>query len=302
MPRSVLRLLAATCHPGPTVVVTGLATALAAGCGLPRRRVLLVGATVLSGQLTIGWGNDLVDAGRDRVAGRVDKPLASDPAAARVVRRALGVATGACLLLSGRCGGAAGVVHVVLVVGSGWAYNAGLKRSTASILPYAVAFGGLPHVPHLTRGGPRHGPAPLWQTVAGALLGCSAHLLNVLPDLDDDAATGVRGYPHRWSPASLRAQAVAGLAGAQLAVLAGARPPARPARVAVGLGAALAVGVLGGGGKAPFWCAAGMAVCDVALWAVAGRGCAGGTPPSWAPPPSTAPAAAPSPAGRGEIA
>jgi 4-hydroxybenzoate polyprenyltransferase len=33
--------------------------------------------------------------------------------------------------------------------------------------------------------------------VTGALLGVGAHLLNVLPDLADDEATGVRGLPHR---------------------------------------------------------------------------------------------------------
>ena len=33
--------------------------------------------------------------------------------------------------------------------------------------------------------------------LAGALLGVAAHFANVLPDLDDDVATGVRGLPHR---------------------------------------------------------------------------------------------------------
>jgi 4-hydroxybenzoate polyprenyltransferase len=32
---------------------------------------------------------------------------------------------------------------------------------------------------------------------AGGLLGVGAHLLNVLPDLEDDQLTGVRGLPHR---------------------------------------------------------------------------------------------------------
>ena len=31
----------------------------------------------------------------------------------------------------------------------------------------------------------------------GGLLGVAAHLANVLPDLQDDTATGVRGLPHR---------------------------------------------------------------------------------------------------------
>jgi hypothetical protein len=34
-----------------------------------------------------------------------------------------------------------------------------------------------------------------WAFAAGALLGVAAHFANVLPDLDDDRATGVRGLP-----------------------------------------------------------------------------------------------------------
>ncbi|WP_409483032.1 UbiA family prenyltransferase [Arsenicicoccus dermatophilus] len=267
---STPRLLAATCHLGPTVLVTGLATALAAGRGQPPRRVALISAAVLAGQLTIGWSNDLLDADRDRRAGRLDKPLALDPTARRPVLLALGAAGGACLLLSGRCGGRAGLVHVVLVVGSGWAYNAGLKRSTASILPYAVAFGGLPHVVTLAD---RRDPAPAaaWQTAAGALLGSAAHLLNALPDLRDDAATGVHGYPHRWSERALRAQSAAALAGAQLAVLRGVRLPVIGRVGLAAVAVALSVGVTRGSGEVPFWCAGLMAATDAAVWVAAQR-------------------------------
>ena len=38
---------------------------------------------------------------------------------------------------------------------------------------------------------------PWWAPAAGALLGFGAHFANVLPDLRDDAATGVRGLPQR---------------------------------------------------------------------------------------------------------
>jgi 1,4-dihydroxy-2-naphthoate octaprenyltransferase len=36
-----------------------------------------------------------------------------------------------------------------------------------------------------------------WALVLGALLGVAAHFANVLPDLDDDERTGIRGLPHR---------------------------------------------------------------------------------------------------------
>ena len=38
----------------------------------------------------------------------------------------------------------------------------------------------------------------------GALLGVGAHLLNALPDLADDEATGVRGLPQRLGATAVR--------------------------------------------------------------------------------------------------
>ena len=39
---------------------------------------------------------------------------------------------------------------------------------------------------------------------AAAALGSAAHFVNVLPDLADDAATGVHGLPHRLGPLASR--------------------------------------------------------------------------------------------------
>ena len=66
-----------SCHPEPTVAVTAMITALAATAGHRVGGVVLIGLAVLSGQLTIGWLNDLVDAERDRAVGRSDKPIAA---------------------------------------------------------------------------------------------------------------------------------------------------------------------------------------------------------------------------------
>src|SRR5665647_2949905 len=59
----------------------------------------------------------------------------------------------------------------------------------------AVAFGMLPAVATLSASPPRWPAA--WALTAGGLLGVVAHLANVLPDLGDDVATGIRGLPHR---------------------------------------------------------------------------------------------------------
>ncbi len=190
-----VRGLALACHPGPTLAVSVFTALLAWSAGLTLGRGLLVTAAVLTGQLSIGWCNDLVDARRDRAVGRTDKPLAAGDVAEPVVRAACGAAVGACVVLSLACGWASGLVHLVLGVASGWAYNLWFKRTVLSPLPYAVAFGALPAVVTLALPTPVWPPA--WVLVAGALLGVGAHLLNVLPDLADDEATGVRGLPHR---------------------------------------------------------------------------------------------------------
>jgi 4-hydroxybenzoate polyprenyltransferase len=76
------------------------------------------------------------------------------------------------------------------------------------VLPYAVSFGALPAFVVLALPG---APAPpAWQVAGGALLGAGAHFANVLPDLADDARTGVRGLPHRLG-ATGSAVAAAGL-------------------------------------------------------------------------------------------
>src|SRR4051812_43108477 len=73
-------------HLGPSLAVTCGVALLAVGQALPPGRVAVVTAAVLAGQLTIGWGNDLLDADRDGGVGRADKPLASGELAPAVVR------------------------------------------------------------------------------------------------------------------------------------------------------------------------------------------------------------------------
>ncbi|WP_374971004.1 UbiA family prenyltransferase [Terrabacter sp. BE26] len=193
--RGTGRGLVRACHPGPTLAVTVLTALLAWSAGHTPARGLLVTAAVLTGQLSIGWSNDLVDVRRDRAVGRPDKPVAAGEVSETVVRAACGVALVACVGLSLACGWRSALVHLVLGVASGWAYNLWFKRTPLSPLPYAVAFAALPAVVTLALPSPAWPPG--WVLVTGALLGVGAHLLNVLPDLADDEATGVRGLPHR---------------------------------------------------------------------------------------------------------
>jgi len=215
--------LALACHPAPTVAVTALTAGLAALAGLPWGTGLLVVGAVFTGQLSIGWSNDALDAARDRVAGRTDKPVAAGRVPRRTVAAAAGVALVLTVVLSLALGLLPGLAALT-VVACGWAYNLGLKGTWFSFVPYALAFGLLPAVATLPLPG---SPWPAgWAMLAGALLGVAAHLLNVLPDLDDDLATGVRGLPHRLGR---RTTAVLGpvlLVIASTVIIAG--PPGRP--------------------------------------------------------------------------
>ncbi|WP_345036537.1 UbiA family prenyltransferase [Georgenia daeguensis] len=256
--------LVRACHPAPTAAVTVLATLAAVVAGHAPGGVVLVALAVLAGQLTIGWSNDLVDAARDRAVGRADKPVATGELPVPVLRGALLAASVACVVASALLGVAAGLTHLVLLVGSGWAYNLWLKRTVLSWLPYVVAFGSLPAVVWLALDPPARPPA--WMVAVGALLGLGAHLVNVLPDLADDAATGVRGLPHRLGARATGILAVAALtAGSAVALLAPAGRTGPWAWVLLAAAAGLAVGAILRGGRAPFRAALVIAVVDVVV-------------------------------------
>ncbi|MEO6957426.1 MAG: UbiA family prenyltransferase [Antricoccus sp.] len=193
--RLTLQALLLSAHPGPSLAVTVLSILLAIGAGLPPATIVVLGAAIALGQLTIGWVNDLIDSDRDKSAGRTDKPVAAGLLSIRMVWMALVIAAVGCVGLSALLGWRSASVHLLLLVGGGQVYNIWLKSTVWSWLPYLVAFGSLPSIVDLA--GPTAKLAPWWMTVTAAVLGVAAHLLNALGDLDIDARTGVRGLPHR---------------------------------------------------------------------------------------------------------
>jgi 4-hydroxybenzoate polyprenyltransferase len=193
-PLAGARALALATHLGPTVAVTTVATLLAVSAGVPGGRVVLVALAVLAGQASIGWSNDWLDADRDRAVARADKPVVQGAVRPARLRSLALVAAALAVVLSLALGVVPGLLLLVLVA-SGWAYNAGLKRTAASVLPYVTGFGALPA--GVVAAAPGTPIAPWWLVTAGGALGAAAHLANVAPDLEDDLATGVRGLPHR---------------------------------------------------------------------------------------------------------
>jgi 4-hydroxybenzoate polyprenyltransferase len=231
----MLRSLIGSCHPQPVVAVTLVAVLLAVGTGRSTFGVAAVGIAVLSGQLAVGWHNDWFDAERDEQAGRRDKPLATGGLRRETVGVAWGVALVACIPLSLLSGWKAALAHLA-GVGLALGYNIRLKSSVWSWVPYALAFALL--AAFIALGRRPDAVPPWWALLAGALLGVGAHLANTVPDLELDAATGVRGLPHILGRNLSVASAATLLLAASALVAFG---PGRPGWIVVGLGAAVVV-------------------------------------------------------------
>lgn len=263
------RALIVAGHPGPCLAITAMATLLTVQAG-PRAAVLaLVVPAMLAGQLSIGWSNDAFDAGRDAAAGRTDKPVATGAVSRRAVWIAAGTALLVALALSLAIGPVTAAVNALLI-GAGWAYNAGLKSTPASGLMYLAGFAPIPAFATSTL--PGH-PVPVWAvTAAAGAVGLGAHFANVLPDLAGDRITGVRGLPQRVAarcgPAGVRAGALVLLLAASVLLVLVSRPARRGIALA-GLAVATVLAVIGAraSGRRPFLAAIGIAGVDVLLFA-----------------------------------
>ncbi|WP_422737252.1 UbiA family prenyltransferase [Micromonospora sp. WMMD729] len=214
MSSRVLGLVRAS-HPEPAAAVTTVSGLLAWGVGHPPTGIASVVLAVLASQLAVGWTNDALDAERDATVGRTDKPVAAGAVGRRGTAWAAAVAALACPLLALTTNPRAALWLTVALV-SALLYDWPLKATVLSVVPYAVSFGALPGFIVLAL--PGEPTPPLWLLTAAACLGAGAHFANVLPDLADDARTGVRGLPHRLGAAGSRA-AAAGLLLAATAVL-----------------------------------------------------------------------------------
>lgn len=194
-----LRGLVRLVHPFPsalvaaTVALMGLAAAWPAPRGL---RLLATGGAMLLVQFWVGVVNDLRDRDLD-AATKPWKPLVSGrvrlaharalagalPAGAAALVVPLGAAP--TLLLSG----------VALALS---AYNAGLKRSRWSWLPYVAFFPLIPAYAWAAAGRPLADLALAYPI--GALLGVGVHLANAVPDLEGDSAHGAGGAVQALGP------------------------------------------------------------------------------------------------------
>jgi 4-hydroxybenzoate polyprenyltransferase len=273
--RAAVALLRAA-HPEPAIAVTAVAGLLALAVGHRPATAALMAAVVAASQLAVGWANDAIDAPRDAAVGRTGKPIVAGTVGRRTVAVGAGTAAAGTVLLALPLPPPATLAAVVALAG-GLAYNWPLKLTPLSALPYAVSFAALPAFVVLAL------PAtpPLWLLATGGLLGAGAHFANVLPDLADDASTGVRGLPHRLGGAGSALAAGGLLLAATLLLAAG--PPGPPSWPG-GLALLVAVAALATGwyadrrataaGRRPvalFRAFQAVALVDVALLLLAGR-------------------------------
>ncbi len=276
MLRTIVALAKST-HPVPSLAVTGIVVILGIGVGLEPWRLALLGAVVLSNQFSVGLSNDWLDADRDRAVGRHDKPVAQGLVSARLARTSAFALAGLSIALSFGLGWRAAVALGVFLV-CGWSYNLWLKSTVYSVEPYIIGFGSLPLA--VTLALPTPEVASVWAVLAAALLGVAAHFANVLPDLDDDAATGVSGLPHRVGRRTTGVIIAGALVGASGSIVFGLGPPT-PALVAVAVvGTILAVViailvVTNRRPRAVFALILFIALVDVVLIAVSGAGVRG---------------------------
>lgn len=217
MPRTLVALLMST-HPVPGIAVTAITVILGLGTGLDPWRALVLGVAMLMGQSSVGLSNDWIDAERDRAVGRTDKPVAAGRISPAAVRTTAFITAALAIALTIPLGWLATAVHVVFIF-SAWAYNLGLKSTPASVLPYVVSFGLLPVLVTLSL--PEAALPSGWAIAAGSLLGIAAHIANVLPDLDDDRATEVRGLPHRMGQRASALVIAVSLAAASCSIVLG---------------------------------------------------------------------------------
>lgn len=187
------RGLVQACHFGPTLIVS----AIAVGFGTYywwEGPAYVIAFTVATGQLVVGWSNDLYDYKDDLAHNRKNKPLVSGLITSQYLQKWLRFMVPFSFLanLLGPLGVKGGLVYM-LGVACGVAYNFYFKFSALSPLPYAIAFAALPSSIAISK----EVTPPLWMLLGGAIFGMAAHFINVIKDMDEDHASGIQGLPQR---------------------------------------------------------------------------------------------------------
>jgi len=185
--------LAQASHFGPSLLVTALSYFFAQLYWQPGS-ALIIALGFFSGQLIVGWSNDLIDYADDLSHQRMNKPLVAGLITRKYLQSWLAVMIPVALVINlfgplGFLGGGLSIFAILWALG----YNFYFKFNIFSPLPYAVAFAILPSCMAYSK----DKTPPLWMILGGAFLGIAAHFINVIKDMDQDHASGIKGLPQR---------------------------------------------------------------------------------------------------------
>jgi 4-hydroxybenzoate polyprenyltransferase len=188
-----LRGLLKASHFGPTLIVTSISFGFAVHYWW-EGPAYVIAFGVFTGQLVVGWSNDLYDFDDDLRHQRTNKPLVSGLITKQYLEKWLRAMVPFSFVanLLGPLGIRGGLVYM-LGIACGVAYNFYFKFSALSPLPYAIAFAALPSSIAISK----DVTPPLWMWLGGALLGMAAHFINVLKDMKEDHVSGIKGLPQR---------------------------------------------------------------------------------------------------------
>jgi 4-hydroxybenzoate polyprenyltransferase len=188
-----LKGLLKAAHFGPTLIVTAISFAFATHYWW-EGPAYVIAFGVFTGQLVVGWSNDLYDFDDDLKHQRTKKPLVSGLITKQYLQKWLRFMLPFSFIanLLGPLGIKGGSVYM-LGIACGVAYNFYFKFNFLSPLPYAIAFAALPSSVAISK----DINPPLWMLSGGALFGMAAHFINVLKDMDQDQASGIKGLPQQ---------------------------------------------------------------------------------------------------------
>lgn len=176
-------------HPLPTALNAAVAAGLTLVAGGRVEQAALAAITMLGVHTSIGALNDLLDRRTD--LGRGEKPLATGEVSERTARTV--IATGAAIGLGAASMlGALSLQIAALGATMGYLYDAGIKRTWASFLPFAF---GVALIPLFAWSAAGHEPSMHILLLSAAAIpgGSALALQNALADFRLDAEAGMRG-------------------------------------------------------------------------------------------------------------
>ena len=189
----MVRGLLKASHFGPTLIVTSISWFFAAYYWW-EGPAYVIAFGVFTGQLVVGWSNDLYDYADDLKHNRLKKPLVAGTITPNDLMKWLRfmVPFSFAANLLGPLGFKGGLVYM-FGISMGVAYNFYFKYNAFSWLPYALAFAALPSCIAISK----DITPPVWMWLGGAIFGSAAHFINVIKDIDQDRASGIGGLPQR---------------------------------------------------------------------------------------------------------